>query len=60
LWTAYDQISRGEAPTLLPKTAAFGQWIDRSIDEARGEAHIRFPGFGEKHLDLSLAPIKRA
>jgi DNA helicase-2/ATP-dependent DNA helicase PcrA len=40
--------------------AKWGEGVVIGVDEGRGEAVVRFPGLGDKHLDLSLAPIKRA
>jgi DNA helicase-2/ATP-dependent DNA helicase PcrA len=40
-----------------------GKWGDGvviDVDTRRGEAVIRFPGVGDKHLDLSIAPLKKA
>jgi DNA helicase-2/ATP-dependent DNA helicase PcrA len=40
--------------------AKWGEGVVIGVDEGRGEAVVRFPGMGDKHLDLSLAPLKRA
>ncbi len=38
----------------------WGEGVVLDVDGRRGEAMIRFPGVGDKLLDLSIAPLKRA
>ena len=47
------------------ETIVHAKWGEGVVLEVRGEgeraeAKVRFPSAGEKHLALSLAPIKRA
>ncbi|MGH9114983.1 MAG: 3'-5' exonuclease, partial [Acidimicrobiales bacterium] len=47
------------------ETVVHAKWGEGVVIEVRGEgekaeARVRFPSVGEKHLALSLAPIKRA
>ena len=37
----------------------WGEGVVLEVDTARGEAVIRFPGVGDKQLDLSIAPLKK-
>ena len=38
----------------------WGEGVVLDVDQRRGEATIRFPGVGDKLLDLSIAPLKKA
>ena len=38
----------------------WGEGVVLEVNTARGEAMIRFPGVGDKQLDLSIAPLKKA
>jgi DNA helicase-2/ATP-dependent DNA helicase PcrA len=38
----------------------WGEGVVLDVDTRRGEAMIRFPGIGDKLLDLSIAPLKKA
>lgn len=47
------------------ETVVHAKWGEGVVLEVKGEgeraeAKVRFPSVGEKHLALSLAPIKRA
>ncbi len=38
----------------------WGEGVVLEVNAKRGEAVIRFPGVGDKQLDLSIAPLKKA
>ena len=38
----------------------WGEGVVLDVDQGRGEAMIRFPGLGDKLLDLAIAPLKKA
>ena len=38
----------------------WGEGVVLEVNAQRGEAVIRFPGVGDKQLDLSIAPLKKA
>jgi DNA helicase-2/ATP-dependent DNA helicase PcrA len=47
------------------ETVVHAKWGEGTVLDVRGEgakaeARVRFPSVGEKHLALSLAPLKRA
>jgi DNA helicase-2/ATP-dependent DNA helicase PcrA len=58
--TGAEELGLRAGETVVHAKWGEGVVIDVKGEGDRAEARVRFPSVGEKHLALSLAPIKRA